>query len=186
MRMDAIVVIAASAGGLEPLLHIINALPAPCSASVFIVMHIGRRQSMLPSLLQRDGKLPAEFAEDEHAIEPGRIYVAPPDCHMLVERDRIRLDGGPKVRHTRPAADPLFVSAAAAYGKRVIGVVLSGADSDGADGLRAIKAQGGMAFVQRPDEATIPSMPLAAIAADHPDGSLSAPEIAQRVRAICS
>jgi two-component system chemotaxis response regulator CheB len=105
---------------------------------------------------------------------------------MLIERDRIQLDGGPKVRHARPAADPLFVSASAAYGKRVIGVVLSGADSDGADGLRAIKAQGGMAFVQRPDEATIPSMPLAAIAADHPDHSLPAHEIAQRVRTFCS
>jgi two-component system, chemotaxis family, protein-glutamate methylesterase/glutaminase len=184
--MDAIVVIAASAGGLEPLLRIITALPTPCSASVFIVMHIGRRKSMLPYLLQREGKLPATFAEDEQAIEPGHIYVAPPDCHMLVERDLIRLDRGPKVRYTRPAADPLFVSAAAAYGKRVIGVVLSGGDGDGAVGLRTIKAHGGMALVQRPDEATIPSMPLAAIAADHPDHSLPAHEIAQRVRAICS
>jgi two-component system, chemotaxis family, protein-glutamate methylesterase/glutaminase len=184
--MDAIVVIAASAGGLEPLFHIITALPAPCSASVFIVMHIGRRKSMLPHLLRGRGKLPAAFAEDEQAIEPGHIYVAPPDCHMLVERDRIRLDGGPKVRHTRPAADPLFMSAAAAYGKHVIGVVLSGGDSDGADGLRAIKAHGGIALVQRPEEATIPSMPLAAIAAGHPDDSLSAHEIAQRVRTFCS
>ena len=184
--MDSIVVIAASAGGLEPLVRIIAALPAPCSASVFIVMHIGRRKSMLPHLLQREGKLPAAFAQDGQAIAPGHIYVAPPDCHMLVERDRIRLDGGPKVRHTRPAADPLFVAAAAAYGKRVIGVVLSGADSDGTDGLRAIKAHGGIALVQHPEEATIPSMPLAAIAADHPDGSLPAHEIAQRVRAFCS
>jgi two-component system, chemotaxis family, protein-glutamate methylesterase/glutaminase len=184
--MDAIVVIAASAGGFEPLLRIITALPAPCSASVFIVMHIGRRKSMLPSLLQREGKLPAAFAEDEHAIEPGHIYVAPPDFHMLVERDLIRLDAGPKVHHTRPAADPLFVSAATAYGEHVIGVVLSGADSDGTAGLRAIKAHGGMALVQRPEEATIPSMPFAAIAADHPDASLSAHEIAQRVRTFCS
>ena len=184
--MDAIVVIAASAGGLEPLRGIITALPASCSASVFIVMHIGGRKSMLPHLLQREGKLPAAFAKHGQAIEPGRIYVAPPDYHMLIERDRIRLDGGPKVRHTRPAADPLFVSAAAAYGKRVVGVVLSGGDGDGAVGLQAIKAHGGMALVQRPEEATIPSMPLAAIAADHPDHSLLAREIAQRVRAICS
>src|SRR4051812_2358418 len=127
--MDSIVVIAASAGGLEPLVRIITALPAPCSASVFIVMHIGRRKSLLPYLLQREGKLPAAFAGDEQAIEPAHIYVAPPDCHMLIERDRIRLDRGPKVHYTRPAADPLFVSAATAYGEHVIGVVLSGADS---------------------------------------------------------
>jgi two-component system, chemotaxis family, protein-glutamate methylesterase/glutaminase len=184
--MDSIVVIAASAGGLEPLVRIITALPAPCSASVFIVMHIGRRKSLLPYLLQREGKLPAAFADDEQAIEPGHIYVAPPDCHMLIERDRIRLDRGPKVHYTRPAADPLFVSAATAYGEHVIGVVLSGADSDGAAGLRAIKARGGVALVQRPEEATIPSMPFAAIAADHPDDSLSADEIAQRVRTFCS
>ena len=104
---------------------------------------------------------------------------------MLVERDRIRLDRGPKVRHSRPAADPLFLSAAAAYGNHVVGIVLSGADSDGTVGLCAIKARGGMALVQRPEEAAIPSMPLAAIALDHPD-SLPAQEIAQRVRAICS
>ena len=128
-------VIAASAGGLEPLVRIIAALPAPCSASVFIVMHIGRRKSMLPYLLQREGKLPAAFAEDEQAIEPGHIYVAPPDCHMLVERRPHSIGRGPKVHHTRPAADPLFVSAATAYGERVIGVVLSGADSDGAVGF---------------------------------------------------
>jgi len=184
--MDAIVVIAASAGGLEPLMRIITVLPAPCSASVFIVMHIGRRKSILPHLLQREGKLPAAFAEDGLAIEPGHIYVAPPDCHMLVECDRIRLDRGPKVRFTRPAADPLFLSAAAAYGDQVIGIVLSGADSDGSIGLRAIKARGAIALVQQPDEAAMPSMPLAAIALDHPDDCLPVREIAQRVRAICS
>ena len=105
---------------------------------------------MLPHLLQREGKLPAAFAEDGQTIERGHIYVAPSDCHMLVEQDRIRLDRGPKVHHTRPAADPLFVSVAAAYGKHVMGVVLSGADSDGTDGLRAIKAHGGIALVPAP------------------------------------
>jgi len=184
--MGAIVVIAASAGGLEPLVRIITALPAPCSASVFIVMHIGRRKSMLPYLLERESKLPATFAEDEEAIEPGHIYVAPPDCHMLVARDLIRLDRGPKVRSTRPAADPLFLSAAAAYGDHVVGIVLSGADSDGSVGLRAIKAHGGIGLVQQPDEAAMPSMPLSAIALDHPDDCLPVREIAQRVRAICS
>jgi len=149
-------------------------------------MHIGRRESMLPYLLRRAGKLPAAFAEDDQAIEPGHIYVAPPDFHMLIERERIRLNRGPKVRHARPAADPLFVSAAEVYGERVVGIVLSGADSDGSVGLRAIKANGGMAFVQRPEEAAIPSMPLAAIAADHPDYCLSIQQIGERVRAFCS
>ena len=141
---------------------------------------------MLPDLLQREGNLPVRFAQDKQAIEPGHIYIAPPDCHMLVERDRIRLDRGPKVRYTRPAADPLFQSAAAAYRDRVVGIVLSGADSDGAVGLRTIKAHGGMALVQQPDEAMVPSMPLAAIALDHPDDCLPVQVIAQRVRAICS
>ena len=110
--------------------------------------------------LRRGRSIVIAFADDEQAIEPGHIYVAPPDCHMLIERDRIRLDRGPKVHYTRPAADPLFVSAATAYGEHVIGVVLSGADSDGAAGLRAIKARGGVALVQRPEEATIPSIAL--------------------------
>jgi two-component system, chemotaxis family, protein-glutamate methylesterase/glutaminase len=167
-------------------MRIIAAFPALCSASVFIVVHIGHRPSMLPVLLQKAGRLPAAFAKDGECIEPGRIYVAPPDYHMLVSRDRVRLDQGPKVRHTRPAADPLFASAAEAYGEYVVGIVLSGSDGDGSAGVLAIKEHGGVVLVQRPDEAVFPSMPQSAIAADHPDDCLTVHEIEQRVRTFCS
>jgi two-component system, chemotaxis family, protein-glutamate methylesterase/glutaminase len=184
--MGSIVVIGASAGGFGPVVQILAALPETCALTIFVVMHIGNRPSALPTVLGRAGRLPASFAEDGAAIESGRIYVAPPDQHLLVDRGRIRLSRGPKVHRTRPAADPLFVSAAAAYGDRVIGIVLSGADSDGAAGLRTIKQHGGVVLVQRPADALVPSMPLAAIAADHPDACLPLEDIARRVAAFCS
>jgi two-component system chemotaxis response regulator CheB len=184
--MIGIVVIAASAGGLDPLRRLITALPFPCSAAVFVVMHIGPHRSVLPDLLSNNGQYPANFGEDGALIEDGHIYVAPPDHHMLLGADRIRLDQGPKVHHTRPAADPLFMSAAKTHGRRVMGIVLSGGDGDGAAGLRAVAEHGGTALVQNPDESRSPSMPLAAIMADHPDACLPVEEIAQRVRAFCS
>jgi two-component system chemotaxis response regulator CheB len=100
---------------------------------------------------------------------------------MVLEADRIRLDQGPKVHHTRPAADPLFISAAKTHGRRVMGIVLSGGDGDGAAGLRAVAEHGGTAFVQDPDEAVVPSMPRAAILADHPDACLPIEDIVRRV-----
>ena len=183
--MDPIVVIGASAGGLEPLRRFIAALPVPCTASVFVVVHIGCRPSALPSVLGRAG-IPAAFAQDGALIEAGYIYVAPSDHHMLLEPDRIRLSQGPKVHYTRPAADPLFASAAQAHGKRVIGVVLSGWGSDGASGLRAIKKHGGTALAQHPAEASVPLMPYAAIATNNLDDCLPIQEIAQRVGAFCT
>jgi two-component system chemotaxis response regulator CheB len=183
--MSAIVLIAASAGGLDPLRRIVAKLREPCAASVFIVMHVGAQRSVLPSLLSRPG-IPASFAVDGASIEPGHIYVAPPDHHMLLRSGHIWLSRGPKAHYTRPAADPLFVSAAEAYGSRVVGIVLSGGDGDGAIGLRTIKRHGGTAFVQCPEEAGSPSMPLAAIALDHPDASLPVARIAERVAELCS
>ncbi|MDR7035819.1 chemotaxis response regulator CheB [Methylobacterium sp. BE186] len=105
---------------------------------------------------------------------------------MRLERGRVRLDQGPKVKHCRPAADPLFTSAAEAYGERVVGIVLSGWDSDGSEGLRAIKAHGGTTFVEHPDEAKVPGMPLSAIAADHPDACLGVDALAERVATLCA
>ena len=176
-RLDAvmgpIVVIAASLGGLGPVLRVAAALPAHCTASVFFVWHIGDNASQLPDILNKAGSLPATFAGDGMAIEPGRIYMAPRDRHMLLDADRIRLSGAPKVHHARPAADPLFTSAAAAFGKRVVGIVLSGGGGDGALGLKTIKGLGGLAFVQHPKHAEMASMPLAAIAAGHPSACLS-------------
>jgi two-component system chemotaxis response regulator CheB len=119
-------------------------------------------------------------------IEAGTIYVAPPDHHVLLASHHIRLDQGPKVHHTRPAADPLFISDAQIHGERVLGVVLSGGDGDGATGLRTIAERGGSALVQDPAEAEIPSMPRAALMADHPDACLPVDEISRRVRVFCS
>jgi two-component system, chemotaxis family, protein-glutamate methylesterase/glutaminase len=182
--MIGIVVIAASAGGLVPLRRIIAALPVPWSAAVFVVMHIGSHPSKLPGLLSSSGLWPASFARDGVLIEAGHVYVAPPDHHMVLEHDRIRLSQGPKVHHTRPAADPLFISAAEAHGPRVMGIVLSGGDSDGAAGLRAIAQHGGAALVQDPEEAESPSMPRSAVMS--PDACLPVEEIARRVRVFCS
>ncbi len=186
--MCGVVVIAASAGGLNPLRCIIAALPVPCTAAVFIVMHIGPHPSMLPSLLMLSGRGQhvAAFAQDGAPIEAGRIYVAPPDHHMSLASSSIRLIQGPKIHYTRPAADPLFISAAEAHGRRVLGIVLSGGDSDGAAGVRAITEHGGMALVQDPKEAKTPSMPQSAMMADHPDACLPVKEIAERVRVFCS
>lgn len=183
--MDAILVIAASAGGLAPLKHIVAALPIRCTASVFVVMHIGRNRSMLPSILAAAGRLPAAFARSGELIEAGRIYVAPPDNHMFLARTYIRLGQGPKAHYTRPAADILFVSAAEAHGKRVMGIVLSGGGKDGAAGLRMIQDHGGTSLVQEPEEAEMASMPLSALAADHP-ASLPVQDIAALASAFCS
>ena len=177
--MNKVVVIGASAGGLQPLRQIIGALPSGCQASVFIVLHTGAHRSDLPTILSWSSKLGVSFAEDGSQIKQGHIYVAPPDHHMVVELGRVCLNRGPKIHHTRPAADPLFMSAAKVYGARVIGVVLSGGDGDGAEGLRAIKQHGGRAIVQKPEEAIDPSMPETAIARDHPDACFSIEDIAK-------
>ena len=145
--------IAASAGGLDPLRRIIAALPVPCTAAVFVVMHIGPYPSVLPHLL--GGRHVATFAQDGTPIEAGHIYIAPPDHHMYLGISSIRLSQGPKLHHTRPAADPLFITAAEAHGQQVLGIVLSGGDGDGADGLRAIVEHGGTAFVQDPKKRQI-------------------------------
>ena len=160
--MNAIVVIGASAGGVEPLRGIVAGLPGTCSASIFVVEHIGDHQSNLPILLALAGSLPATFATDG-LIDAGHIYVAPPDHHMLLQVSHIRLSRSAKIHFTRPAIDPLFVSAADAYGGRVLGIVLSGTGADGAAGLRAIWESGGTALVQDPNEAAEPSMPRAAL-----------------------
>ena len=184
--MGRIVVIAASVGGVAALRSLVTALPVPCSASIFVVLHVGSHESLLAQILSPLTSLVVAQPMDGASIEPGRIYLAPPDHHLLIEPDRMRLSRGPKVHHTRPAADPLFMSAAEAYREQVIGIVLSGGDGDGAVGLRQIKAHGGLAIVQDPDEAQAPGMPLAALAADHPDLCLSLPEITAILRTLCS
>lgn len=158
-----IIVVGASAGGVAALLTLASTLPRDMPAAVLIVLHIGTHRGVLPTLLATRGGHRAVHAEDGQPIEPGTLYVAPPDHHMLVEPGVIRLTRGPKEHHTRPAVDPLFRTAALAYGPRVIGVVLTGRLDDGTAGLQAIKDCGGVAVVQDPAEAEHRSMPLSAL-----------------------
>jgi two-component system, chemotaxis family, protein-glutamate methylesterase/glutaminase len=154
----------ASAGGLPAFNRIIKQLPEHLNAAVFIVWHVSPySSSILPEILNRAGKLQAKHPADGESIEKGRIYVAPPDHHLLLELGQIRLTKGPKENRFRPAVDPLFRSAAYAYASRVVGVVLSGALDDGTAGLWAIKDRGGIAVVQDPADAEQPSMPSSAL-----------------------
>ncbi len=161
----------ASAGGVEALQQLAAGLPADLPACVLVVLHVSPTSaSVLPGILDRAGPLQASHAEDGNALEHGRIYVAPPDYHLLVDERLVRLDRGLPEHGHRPAVDPLFRSAASACGERVVGVILSGALDDGALGLAAIKAGGGVAVVQDPEDAMYPSMPRNAITragADH-------------------
>jgi two-component system, chemotaxis family, protein-glutamate methylesterase/glutaminase len=155
-----IIVIGASAGGVEALRQVAEGLPADLPAAVFVVLHVAPQSpSILPLILDRAGPLRAAHPEDGEQIRPGRVYVAPPDNHLLIEPGRVRVIHGPKENRHRPAADPLFRSAAVAYGPRVVGVVLTGALDDGTVGMKAIKRRGGLAVVQDPREAFYPSMP---------------------------
>jgi two-component system, chemotaxis family, protein-glutamate methylesterase/glutaminase len=159
-----IIVMGASAGGLTAFNRITKQLPENLNAAVFIVWHVSPYStSLLPDILSRSGKLEAKHPADGESIQKGKIYVAPPDRHLLLEAGRIRLAKGPKENRFRPAVDPLFRSAAYAYGARVVGVVLTGALDDGTAGLWAIKDRGGLAVVQDPAEAEQPSMPSSAL-----------------------
>jgi two-component system, chemotaxis family, protein-glutamate methylesterase/glutaminase len=160
METRNIFVVGASAGGFEALRRLVAGLPRDWQASVFVVWHMSPDiRGVLPQVLSRADTLPAAHARDGEAIEPNRIYVAPPDHHLLVERGRVRVTRGPKENRFRPAVDPLFRSAAFAYGPRVVGVILSGALDDGTAGLWAVKQRGGVAVIQDPQDAEVPSMP---------------------------
>ena len=159
-----IIVVGASAGGVEALTTLVRGLPADLPAALFVVLHIAPySESHLPTILSHHGPLPAARATHGAAIAPGCIYVAPPDHHLLVRHGYVELTRGPRENSSRPAVDPLFRSAARAYGPRVVGVVLSGALGDGSVGLMAIAARGGVTVVQDPEEALFESMPRTAL-----------------------
>ena len=183
--MRKVVAIAASAGGVQAVSRIIAALPFPCASSFFVVVHIGKHPGNLPAILNIVSKLPATHGRHGALIEPGHIYVAPRDHHMLVGAGLIWLNQGPRVHYTRPAADPLFRSVAEAYEGTAVGVVLSGMGADGAAGLRSIKERGGLAIVEDPAEAPYPAMPEAALAAVKPDLCLSIQGIGEYLAALC-
>ncbi|NYJ05325.1 chemotaxis protein CheB [Petropleomorpha daqingensis] len=163
---DRLVVVGASAGGLEALQQLVAGLPADLPAAVLVAVHLQpSSDSALPKVLARAGALPAAHPRTGEALRPGSIVVAPPDQHLLVHDSKVRLSRGPRENRQRPAIDALFRSAAAAYGPGVVAVVLSGALDDGAVGAAAVAAQDGVVLVQDPDEARVTGMPRAALAA---------------------
>ncbi len=173
-----IIVMGASAGGLSAFNRIIKQLPEQLNAAVFIVWHLSPYStSMLPEILNRAGKLKAKHPADGESIEMGKILCSPAGSSSVARIGRIRLTKGPKENRFRPAIDPLFRSAAYAYGSRVVGVVLSGALDDGTAGLWAIKDRGGIAVVQDPAEAEQSSMPASALANVQVDHCLAVSEI---------
>ena len=163
-----LIVIGASAGGVEALSALVAGLPPDLAAAVCVVMHLRPfGESRLAEVLSRAGPLPAVAARHGDALRQGTIHVAVPDLHLLVEREGdhcvLRLTRGPRENRNRPAIDPLFRSAALAFGSRTIGVILSGALDDGTAGLWALRDRGGRAVIQDPDDALVGSMPRNAI-----------------------
>ena len=174
-----VVVIGGSAGGLDALTRLVRELPADFHAAILVVLHIPAHvPSELHRILARETSLPVAPAVNGELIQPGRIYVASADRHLMIEDDHIRLTRGPRENRTRPAIDVLFRSAAYNLGARVIGVLLSGLLDDGTPGLWAIKDRGGIALVQSPDEAFYPSMPESAIEHVRVDAVLPVQELA--------
>jgi two-component system chemotaxis response regulator CheB len=175
-----LVVIGASAGGVQALRELVSELPEDFPAAILVVLHIAPAgTSVLPQILQRVGRLPASSAVDGEAIVGGHIYTAPPDCHLTVDDGRLAVGRGPRVNGHRPAIDSLFRSAAATCGPAVTGVILSGVLDDGTAGLAAIKAHGGHTLVQDPHDAIYTGMPTHAIEGVEPDEILSARELAR-------
>jgi two-component system, chemotaxis family, protein-glutamate methylesterase/glutaminase len=168
-----------SAGGIKALGAIIGKLPADIKAAIFVVQHLSpNSRGHLPKILRDLGSLPTSHPRDGEQFHLGRIYVAPPDYHLLIEGDRIRVVRGPEENRFRPSIDALFRSAARSYGSRVLGVLLTGYLDDGTVGLQAIKKRGGVVIVQDPNEAEYPSMPKNAMKYAEIDHSLPLLEIA--------
>ncbi|HZW20824.1 chemotaxis protein CheB [Noviherbaspirillum sp.] len=182
------VVIGASAGGVEALLHVLGALPADFQAAVLVVMHLAPdRPSIMPRLLAQRCAMSVKEADDKEEIRAGTVYLAVPDYHLLVEPEkRLALSRDEPVHYSRPSIDVLFESAAYAYCSRLLAIVLTGASNDGADGLRAVRAAGGAAWVQDPSEATVDIMPAAALAQAGADRVLTLSEIAAGLAAIAT
>jgi len=160
----AIVAVGCSWGGLDALSAVLDGLPQDLPAAVVVVQHRMHRPSELAMLLGKHTSWPVCEAEDKEGLSPGRVYLAPPGYHLLVDGDRFALSTEAPVQNSRPSVDVLFQSIAEAYGPRVIGVVLTGANADGAAGLSEIVRNGGVALVQDPATAEREAMPRAALA----------------------
>jgi two-component system chemotaxis response regulator CheB len=173
-----VIVIGASAGGIRAVIEVLSRLPADLPAFVGVVIHRGAVSSEDWSrTLGSRTKLRVVEPADGDPLVRGVVYVAPADCHMTFEHDGIGLDGNAKQHFTRPAVDPLFISAASAYGSRVVGVILTGGGHDGMQGLLHITTAGGLSVVQKPSDAEHASMPEYAIARDHVVAALTVDEI---------
>lgn len=182
-----VIVMAASAGGIEALQAVIGGLPADLDAAVLVVLHMPPSGGhSLPRILSRAAVLPVAVGQDSERILPGHVYVCASDRHLLVGKGHLHVRTGPRENGHRPAADPLFRSAAGYYGPRVIGVILSGSLSDGTAGLSAIRQQGGLAVVQDPADALYEGMPKTAleyVGADHVEAAKNiGPLLAQLIR----
>jgi two-component system chemotaxis response regulator CheB len=177
-----LVVIGASAGGVEALQRVVSGLPADLPATVCIVLHRGAGSvSALASVLNRAGPLPCRTAVDGEPLVLGEILVAPPDRHLVVADGHVALTHDPPEHGLRPSVDVLFRSASAAYDGRTIGVVLTGTLDDGSAGLATIKRAGGGAIVQDPAWAMYPGMPASAIASVEVDAVVALDQVAARV-----
>lgn len=181
-RVDAIA-IGASAGGIEAIGALLQALPSPYVPALLVVLHVPPdKPSAIAQLFGAKCRLPVREALDKESIEPGTVYIAPPDYHMLVEPEHLlSLSKDAPVAFSRPSIDVTFESAAHAYGDRLLGIVLTGANSDGATGLAAIRREGGRAWVQDPEEALAQAMPTAAIQQAGADLILPVADLAQRL-----
>jgi len=174
--------VGASAGGIEALQRLMRELPEDIAAAICLVLHIpATSRSLLAEIVDRQTPLPVSSAVDGEELRAGRVYVAPPDCHLRVQAGHLRLDRGPKENGVRPAVDPLFRSIATDLGPRGTAVVLSGSLSDGAAGAAAVAAAGGAVLIQDPHDAVMPGMPEAALTAVPAARAMSAPELADEM-----
>jgi two-component system chemotaxis response regulator CheB len=177
------IAIGASAGGMEALGVLLQALPEGFTPSILAVLHLPPdKPSLLPELLQLRCRLPVREALDKEPVQPGCVYLAPPDYHLLVEKQKsLALSRDEPVLFSRPSIDVTFESAAEAYGPALLGIVLTGANADGAEGLRAIRAAGGRAWVQSPADALSNAMPAAALERAGADLVLPLRDMAERL-----
>jgi two-component system chemotaxis response regulator CheB len=184
-RIDA-VVIGASAGGVEALTVLLPALSPGLRPPVFIVVHLPRdKPSVLASIFTRKCAVPVREAEDKEMVRPGTVYFAPNDYHLLLDQGpQLALSADDPVHHSRPSVDVLFESAADIYRGRLLGIILTGANEDGATGLAAVHDAGGVTIVQRPDTALAPLMALAALKLRPADCVLTLDEIAEMLRTL--
>lgn len=181
MKRRDIVVIGGSRGAFGVLKALAATLPPDLRAAVCIVLHIGRHESVLPQLMSGWGPLPAIHPVDGEPLANGVIYIAPPDRHMLVSPEGLRMSNGAAENFARPAVDPLFRTAALSYGDGVVAVVLSGDLDDGAAGLAAVRARGGYCIVQKPEDCEAPSMPRTALNAGGADAVVGKEHLADQI-----